>query len=130
MIQALKKNAIFLFYASLNGFLTASGYTLAFTVISSNTSVLERTNIFLISSVEKINTITLTAAFICFTVIFFLLFFLRDRLYRQTLPFSVLFFLLRTDLRHNGAVISYRYSGGGCGDTGVCFQRNLSRKGI
>ncbi len=92
MIQALKKNAIFLFYAALNGFLTASGYTLAFTVISSGTSVLERTNIFLISSVEKINTVALTAAFICFTVVFFLLFFLRDRLYRQTLPFSLLFF--------------------------------------
>lgn len=92
MLKTLKKNAIFLFYAALNGFIVASGYTLFLTVRFSSTSVLKRTNIFLISSVEKINTITLTAAFICFTLVFFLLFFLRDRLYRQTLPFSVLFF--------------------------------------
>ena len=92
MLKALKKNAIFLFYAALNGFIVASGYTLFLTVRFSSTSVLKRTNIFLISSVEKINTITLTAAFISFTLVFFLLFFLRDRLYRQTLPFSVLFF--------------------------------------
>lgn len=92
MIQALKKNAVFLFYAALNGFITASGYTLAFTVMSSNTSVLERTNIFLISSVEKINTVTLAAAFFCNTFIFYLLFFLGKKVYRQTLPFSLLFF--------------------------------------
>lgn len=92
MLKSLKKIALYLFYAALNGFIAASGYTLYFTVRTSGASVLKRTNIFLISSVEKINTVTLAAAFICFTVVFFLLFFLRDKLYRQILPFSVLFF--------------------------------------
>lgn len=93
MLQTIKKYAVFLFYAAINGFITASGYVLMLTSgLFPKTSVSERVDIFSIDAVKRIDPVFLTAAFVCFTVVYFLIFFTKDKLYRQTVPISVLIF--------------------------------------
>lgn len=86
MLQAIKKYAIFLFYAAINGFIIASGYILMITAKS------ESVNIFSIASVEFINPLMLILVFLSFTIGFFLIYFVKDKVYRQTLPISVVIF--------------------------------------
>lgn len=86
MLQKIKKYAIFLYYAAINGFIIASGYILMITAKS------KQVNIFSIMSVETINPITLTAVFLAFTTGFFLIYIAKDKLYRQTLPISAVIF--------------------------------------
>lgn len=94
MIQIIKKYLRFLFYSLINGFIAASGFTLLLTSGFFVSPLSERTDIFHISSIEKINLPLYAAVFLNFTILFYLLFFLKEKAFRQTIPFSVLFFSL------------------------------------
>lgn len=95
MLPLLKKYSRFLFYSCINAFITASGMSLLLTAgffLTAPTT--ERTWLFDISSVTKINVKLLILLFFAFLIAFFVLFFLTDKLYRQTIPFSLMFFSL------------------------------------
>ena len=129
MIQALKKNAIFLFYASLifNGFRLYArlhGDIIQYLGFGTHQYFFNK-----LGGKNKHHNIN-GSLHLLYRYFLSAVFPQGQALPSDAAFFGAVFFLLRTDLRHNGAVISYRYSGGGCGDTGVCFQRNLSRKGI
>ena len=94
MIQIIKKYLRFLFYSLINGFIAGSGFILLLTSGFFISPLSERINIFHISSIEKINLPLFAAVFLNFTILFYLLFFLKEKVYRQTIPFSVLFFSL------------------------------------
>lgn len=93
MLRTIKKYALFLFYAAINGFIIASGIVLAITSgIYPFTPLHDRRNIFSIMSTQFINPMLLTAFSVIFALSLFLIFFIKDKIYRQTLPISVLIF--------------------------------------
>lgn len=94
MIQIIKKYLKFLFYSLINGFIAGSGFTLLLTSGFFVSPLSERINIFHISSVEEINLSLYAAVFLNFTILFYLIFFLKEKVCRQTIPFSVVFFAL------------------------------------
>lgn len=94
MLQIIKKYVNFFFYSVINGFIAGTGFILLITSGFFTSSVSERINIFDIYSIAKINIPLFIAVFLNFTILFYLIFFLKEKVYRQTIPFSVLFFSL------------------------------------
>lgn len=94
MVQIIKKYIKFLFYSLINGFIAGTGFVLLMTSGFFGFSINERVDIFSISSIEKIDVPIYMAVLLDFVILFYLLFFLKDKVYRQTVPFSVLFFSL------------------------------------
>ena len=94
MLQIIKKYVNFFFYSVINGFIAGTGFILLITSGFFTSSVSERINIFDIYSIAKINIPLFIAVFLNFTILFYMIFFLKEKVYRQTIPFSVLFFSL------------------------------------
>ncbi|MCM1055458.1 MAG: DUF2079 domain-containing protein [Bacteroides sp.] len=94
MIQIVKKYVGFLFYALINGFVAGTGFVLLITSELLISPVSGRTDIFDIGAVGKINAPLYAAIILNFTILFYLLYFLKDKVCRETVPLSALFFSL------------------------------------
>lgn len=91
----IKKYLRFALYSIVNAFILSSGLTLFFTAgLNFFTPSSQRTNIFSVNSVSEINPIILILLIFGMVTVFFVFFCFKDKVYRFTVPVSVLIFAL------------------------------------
>lgn len=89
----IKKYLRFGLYSLINAFILSSGLTLFFTSgLNFFTPFSERTDIFTVNTVNKINPMILVLLMMGTVTLFFLFFCKADRVYRATVPLSLLVF--------------------------------------